>query len=185
MTMNMFTIKKASREDCQVIHDMAEIVFRDTYKTILSPDQMEYMMDWMYSVPNLLKQFDEGHVYYIAESLDGPCGYVSIQPEGCDPDGIRVFHLQKIYVLPKAQKTGLGKRLFDKAVDHVKELSGGGPARIELNVNRGNPAVGFYRKQGMRILRQGDFPIGNGYYMNDYIMGLDIASRNGENPENN
>ena len=27
---------------------------------------------------------------------------------------------------------------------------------------------------GMRKLREGDFPIGNGYYMNDYIMGLDI-----------
>jgi hypothetical protein len=26
----------------------------------------------------------------------------------------------------------------------------------------------------MRKLREGDFPIGNGYYMNDYIMGLDI-----------
>nr|HRL86273.1 GNAT family N-acetyltransferase [Bacteroides uniformis] len=23
-------------------------------------------------------------------------------------------------------------------------------------------------------LREGDFPIGNGYYMNDYIMGLEI-----------
>ena len=27
---------------------------------------------------------------------------------------------------------------------------------------------------GMRRLREGDFPIGNGYYMNDYIMGLEI-----------
>ena len=47
-------------------------------------------------------------------------------------------------------------------------------ARIELNVNRNNPAVGFYKHQGLKIIRQGDFPIGNGYYMNDYIMGLDI-----------
>ena len=30
------------------------------------------------------------------------------------------------------------------------------------------------RRMGMRKLREGDFPIGNGYYMNDYIMGLDI-----------
>ena len=27
---------------------------------------------------------------------------------------------------------------------------------------------------GMRRLREGDFPIGEGYYMNDYIMGLEI-----------
>lgn len=28
---------------------------------------------------------------------------------------------------------------------------------------------------GMRRLREGDFPIGDGYYMNDYIMGLEIV----------
>lgn len=27
---------------------------------------------------------------------------------------------------------------------------------------------------GMKKVRQGDFPIGNGYYMNDYIMALRI-----------
>ena len=35
-------------------------------------------------------------------------------------------------------------------------------------------ALQFYEHMGMRKLREGDFPIGNGYYMNDYIMGLDI-----------
>ena len=30
------------------------------------------------------------------------------------------------------------------------------------------------RHMGMRKRREGDFPIGNGYYMNDYIMGLEI-----------
>ena len=44
----------------------------------------------------------------------------------------------------------------------------------ELNVNRSNRAVRFYEKMGMRKLREGDFPIGDGYYMNDYIMGLEI-----------
>ncbi len=45
---------------------------------------------------------------------------------------------------------------------------------MELNVNRNNKALQFYEHMGMRKLREGDFPIGNGYYMNDYIMGLDI-----------
>ena len=48
------------------------------------------------------------------------------------------------------------------------------PCLMELNVNRGNKALLFYERMGMRKLREGDFPIGNGYYMNDYIMGLDI-----------
>ena len=53
-------IKRAGNNDLQTIHDMAEIVFRQTYRSILSPEQMEYMMDWMYSLPNLEKQVSQG-----------------------------------------------------------------------------------------------------------------------------
>ena len=35
-------------------------------------------------------------------------------------------------------------------------------------------ALNFYERMGMKKLREGDFPIGNGYYMNDFIMGLEI-----------
>jgi len=167
-------INKAGVEELQLIHDMAEIVFRHTYASILSPEQMEYMMDWMYSLPNLEKQLADGHVYHIAYADDAACGYVSVQREGADEEGVEVFHLHKIYVLPSSQGQGIGQRLFDKAVSCVKELSCGAPSRIELNVNRNNPSLGFYKHNGMRILRQGDFHIGNGFYMNDYIMGLDV-----------
>lgn len=167
-------ISKASGEDIMCIHDMAQVVFRHTYREILSPEQMEYMMDWMYSPANLQKQLDEGHVYYIAYRDGKPCGYVSVQPEGIADDGRLLFHLQKIYVLPSEQGHGLGRALFDRAVAHVREASGICKARIELNVNRNNPSIGFYHHLGLRILRQGDFHIGNGFYMNDYIMGLEV-----------
>ena len=45
---------------------------------------------------------------------------------------------------------------------------------MELNVNRHNPALGFYEHMGMSKAREGDFDIGNGFYMNDYIMGITI-----------
>ena len=167
-------IKRASNSDLQIIHEMAEVVFRETYKTILSPEQMEYMMDWMYSLPNLGKQVAQGHTYYIAWKGDDPQGYVSVRKDSMDTDGTEVWHLEKIYVMPSAQGTGLGQKLLETAKRHVRDNKSTAKARIELNVNRNNPAVGFYKHQGLTILRQGDFPIGNGYYMNDYIMGLDL-----------
>ena len=168
------TIRTATPEDLTVIHQMADLVFRDTYKQILSPDQMEYMMDWMYSLESLRKQLEEGHVYYLAEVDGQPQGYLSVQPEGSDEECIPVFHLQKIYVLPGNQGTGLGRLLFEQAVRHIRNAVPAGAARMELNVNRDNPALAFYEHMGMRRLRQGDFTIGNGYSMNDYIMGLDL-----------
>lgn len=249
---NRFMIKifKATETDLQTIHDMAQVVFRHTYRDILSPEQMEYMMDMMYALPNLHKQLDEGHHYYIAYMSPAPvigtdhedaapCGYVSVQYEGPDADGIEIFHLHKIYVMPDAQGRGVGLKLFQTVVDHVRgrlsesdtastpsftvspaplaagtllDTSSPSPfatssslftanaslfaagtlpdtadispapepaplsckARIELNVNKFNTAVNFYKHLGMRVILEEDFPIGNGFYKTDYIMGLDV-----------
>ena len=67
----------------------------------------------------------------------------------------------------------IGRMLFGEALRAVKE-SHPGPCTLELNVNRSNRARGFYEKMGMRVVREGDFPIGEGYYMNDYIMGMEL-----------
>ena len=86
-----------------------------------------------------------------------------------------LFHLQKIYVLPRFQGIGAGEFLFRHAVEYIRSVHPA-PCRMELNVNRNNRALHFYERMGMRKLREGDFPIGDGYYMNDYIMGLDIKT---------
>ena len=171
----MVRIEKAGSGDLQKISDMAEVVFRHTYREILSPEQLDYMMDMMYSMPNLQKQIEEGHHYYIAYDEETSRGYVSVQHEGADNDGIEVFHLHKIYVMPDAQGMGIGMKLFNRAVEHAKEASSGKPARIELNVNKFNKSVEFYKHIGMRVLLEEDFPIGNGFYKTDYIMGLDLV----------
>ena len=172
--MGEYRILRAGIEDIMLIHNMAEIVFRHTYKDILSPEQMEYMMDWMYSHDNLKKQMAEGHVYHIAFRDNVPCGYVSVQPDGIDEEGRLRYHLQKIYVLPSEQGHGLGRTLFECAVKYIRSDAKGKPAALELNVNRNNPSIEFYRHLGLKILRQGDFHIGKGFYMNDYIMGADL-----------
>jgi len=168
------TIRAASVDDIGLIGQLADVCFRHTYRYILSAEQLEYMMDWMYSAESLRRQMTtEGHVYFIGEVDGEPVGYVSVQPEGTAEDGLPLWHLQKIYVLPERQAGGVGKRLFLHALDHVRQMAGG-PCRVELNVNRNNKALGFYEHLGMRKLRQGDFDIGNGYFMNDYIMGIEV-----------
>ena len=111
---------------------------------------------------------EDGHIYYLAFRGDEPAGYLSIQPEG-----EHIYHLQKIYVLPNYQGMKLGKMLFQQAINGIKELHPA-PCQMRLNVNRHNKAIDFYRNMGMYKVAEGDFHIGNGYYMNDYIMALDI-----------
>ena len=171
----MVEIVKAETSDIETVRGLADVAFRHTYQNILSPQQIDYMMDMMYSPSNLHRQFDEGHAYYIAYCDGLPGGYVSVQADGHTEDGMPRYHLHKIYVLPSAQGKGLGRMLFDCALEHIRAEIPGVPFQIELNVNRSNPAVEFYCHLGLKILRQGDFCIGNGYYMNDYIMGAVVG----------
>lgn len=166
----MFTIKKANASDYELLNKLGTQIFPDTYKDIISPSQMSYMLEWMYSPENIKKQIEEeGHVYFIAYNEYEAAGYVSVQPEGKD-----IFHLQKLYVLPRYQGCGLGKILFKKAMSYIHEIHSSS-CQMELNVNRHNPALGFYERMGMKKIREEDFPIGNGFYMNDYIMGIKIS----------
>ena len=166
----MFEIRKATLEDISLINELAWIVFPHTYKELLSPGQIEFMMDWMYSPANLQKQMTEdGHIYFIAYKDEVPAGYLSIQPEG-----EHTYHLQKIYVLPHFQGMKLGKLLFNHTIKAIKELHPE-PCQMRLNVNRYNTkAVDFYFRMGMKKVFEGDFDIGHGYLMTDYIMALDI-----------
>lgn len=87
-------IKAADMRDISMIHKLSLQIFPLTYQNILSVDQLNYMMDWMYSEKNLLKQMEDGHRYFIAYVDDLPAGYVSIRQESKD-----IFHLEKLYVL--------------------------------------------------------------------------------------
>ena len=114
----MFTIKKATLADIEVIRTLAAQTFPATYQHILTPEQIDYMIDWMYSSESLRNQMEkEHHIYYIAYEECEPAGYVSIQQEDTD-----LFHLQKIYVLPYFQKYKLGRQLFQLSSILIMEL---------------------------------------------------------------
>ena len=165
----MFTTRKATIAACALIQKLAQQTFPVTYRDILTPEQIAYMMEWMYAPASIRRQMEEeGHVYLLAYDACEAAGYVSVQQQGDD-----LFHLQKIYVLPSYQGAHCGSFLFREAVRYIKEVRPSS-CRMELNVNSCNKALHFYEHMGMRKLREGDFPIGNGYYMNDYIMGMEL-----------
>ncbi len=163
------TLRRADASDCHTIREVACVAFPHTYASIISPEQIDYMMQWMYSPESLRRQIEcEGHIYHIAYLDAKAVGYVSVQQES---EGL--FHLHKIYVLPDAQGRGVGRLLFEAALATVKRLHPA-PCRVELNVNRHNSAVAFYERLGMHRASQGDFDIGCGFLMTDYIMAIDV-----------
>lgn len=161
-------IRRADADDIELIRSLAQVAFPAAYAEILTPEQTAYMMEWMYSAKSIENQLAQGHAYFIADFGGKPCGYVSVERQG-----EALFHLQKIYVLPEFQGKGLGKFMFETAKNYIKSVCPQGCV-MELNVNRKNPAVGFYERMGMGKSRSGDFEIGGGFFMNDFIMSMKL-----------
>jgi GNAT superfamily N-acetyltransferase len=157
-------IKKATPASINDIRRIAQETWPVAYGELLSKEQLDYMLGMMYSETSLLEQMAKGHQFFMAE-LDGSAfGFASVSDE---EEG--KFKLNKLYVIPITQKTGAGKALLEKAIEYAKQHGGN---KLFLQVKRDNNARGFYEKQGFIITGELDLDIGNGYFMNDYIMEL-------------
>lgn len=159
-------IRSATLSDIPIIRSIAENTWPDVYSDIISPEQINYMLDMMYSDASLENQINNGHFFYIAEINNHPIGFVSISD-----DGNNIFQLNKLYVLPQTQKTGIGKALIEKIKDHAKSNGG---KQLVLRVNKLNKATSFYEKQGFKILEESVLELAHGFVMDDYIMGMNI-----------
>jgi len=165
----MFSIKTANIEDRFLINELASKVWGPTYGSILSKEQLEYMFEMMYAPESIYKQITElRHQYFIIYKDEIPSGYLSIEKRD---DNLYIF--QKIYALPDTQGTGMGRYIIEEGIKHLKSIHPS-PFTIQLYVNRDNQAIGFYEHLGFHVADIRDHHIGNGYYMNDFIMELPI-----------
>ncbi len=165
----MPVIKVARLEDIPTIQNIAHQTWHDAYRNILSAEQLEYMLENVYSTTSLHNQFLNLHhdfVLVLQEKI--PVGFASFSP--MEP-GMESYRLHKIYVLKNSQGCGTGKMLLDYVIQRCLEA---GATSVELNVNRRNNARVFYEKQGFIVEQEADIDIGNGFYMNDYIMRLQL-----------
>jgi GNAT superfamily N-acetyltransferase len=159
----MLTIRKAGVEDIPLIRDLCFRIWPQTYASILTQEQIDYMLDMMYSEASLKKQMiEESCQFLIINDDERPVGFASYGPT--EP-GIHKLH--KIYILPDQQGKGTGKYLIEHILNASKTE---GASALRLQVNIRNNAKSFYEKLGFAVLYQFDFPIGNGYVMDDYIM---------------
>jgi len=159
------TIRHASTADIALIRMIAHATWPTAYASILSADQLAYMLDRMYSEEALHQQFiAKGHRFLLAELNDAAVGFASFGHH-VEPD--QHTRLHKLYVLPFHQSKGVGGKLL-RAVLEAARLAEDG--LIELNVNRYNRATQFYLAHGFQVVRDEVIDIGNAYVMDDHVM---------------
>ncbi|HEY0029859.1 MAG TPA: GNAT family N-acetyltransferase [Bacteroidia bacterium] len=153
--------RKAGKEDVALIAQLADNIWRKHYITIISMEQIDFMLETMYSSESLLKQMNEGHQFTLVYDDEKAVGYISISTKDH-----KNYFLHKFYVEVSDQGKGVGSALLRHLLIGMPEGE-----TIELTVNRRNyKAINFYFKNGFTIKAIADFDIGRGYFMNDFIM---------------
>ncbi len=161
------TIKYANETDLPIIKALAHEIWPEAYSKILSKEQLAYMLDNFYCLPSLTKQLNELHHYFIIGYLnESPAGFASYSCSSPNQ-----YKLHKLYIKTSQQEKGIGKSLLTFIFSKIKTSE---PITLQLNVNRHNPAIEFYKKLGFKIVAEEDIDIGNDYYMNDYVMEITL-----------
>jgi diamine N-acetyltransferase len=162
----MISISDASLKDIPTIQSIADTTWWATYSSILSKEQLSYMLGFIYSTEMLTQVMKDGSQRFIILADErGYQGFASYGPRKEDPS---IYKLHKLYVLPDNHGKGFGRLLIDEIKSRMKRDQ---INVLDLNVNRHNPAKTFYEKLGFKVIYEEDVPVGP-YFMNDYVMRL-------------
>lgn len=167
MTSSIYTIRVATTQDIPLIRSLCFEVWPQTYASIISQAQIDFMLEKMYSPLSLQQQMKDGAIFLLLINDQRPVGFASYQPITANG-----YKLHKLYVLGSEQGKGGGKALITYIKAAIQQQ---GAQYLELQVNRHNNAVSFYKHLGFHIRETADFDIGHGYFMNDYIMQIDLV----------
>ena len=161
----MLSVQKATSVDIPLIRELTFEIWPKTYSAVISKDQIDYMLEQMYNPATLQKQMEEdGCTFIIVYDDKEPVAFASYNET--EP---QLWKLNKIYILSSQQGKGTGKFIINYIVDEIKAKQA---KALQLQVNRENKAKDFYEKLGFKIIQTANFDIGNGYFMNDYVMEL-------------
>lgn len=166
--MNVLTYSAmASESDYRQAFALATAIWQAAYKDILSQEQIDYMLPMMYAPAVIAREVREGIAYEFAVDGEKRIGIVSYGPYG---EGVMKLH--KLYLLSSYHGHGVGSQMLQHVISAVRVA---GAKRLVLNVNKQNArAIKAYKRNGFVVLADVKNDIGHSFYMDDYVMGLDL-----------
>lgn len=157
-------IRAACAADLPLIAELAGRIWRAHYSSILSREQIEYMLSWMYDPAQLRRDVERGVVYellFVEGRAVGFCGYEPLAQDG-------YLKLHKLYLEVSQHGRGLGSLLLRHVEDEARRRE---LPKVVLGVNRFNAkAIRAYERNGYLVREELKTEIGRGFVMDDYIM---------------
>lgn len=158
-----------SPQQMQQVEQLAGEIWRQHYRGIVDPSQIDYMLETFQSQAAIAQQIsDEGYHYRLILLQRHPVGYLAYQQRQ------KALFLSKIYLRCSLHGQGLGWR---SACFLRQQALNQGFDRIWLTVNRQNhKAIRAYRAWGFEIVADVVQSIGRGFVMDDHRMEWKITA---------
>jgi RimJ/RimL family protein N-acetyltransferase len=157
----MLKIHIATFQDINLLQQLAREIWFAHYTSILSVDQIEYMLQWMYSSNTIEEEMHKGVTWEIATLDSVPVGFIAFVITGDD------INLKKLYFKPEVHGKGFGQIALAHVIEYA--LTHQIP-KVVLSVNKNNhKAIRAYEKAGFTCTGSKVDDIGNGYVMDDFV----------------
>ena len=159
----MIYFKEAvNKEDIREISKLARKIFEEYFTPMIGFEQVDYMLKKFQSEEALSKQIRDGCKYFMVLEDNKLAGYFAIKPEEN-----RLF-LSKFYLDKEYRGLGIARKMMEEIIKFSQSQTL--PA-IYLTVNKKNErTINIYKKFGFEIIKSVETDIGQGFFMDDYIM---------------
>lgn len=144
------------------LSELSNIIWHEFFPSILTIEQIDYMVNKFQSYDAMKKQIDDGYEYYLLNLNDTYIGYIGIKKEED-----KLF-ISKIYLLKEYR----GKHLIKYVFEFFDEISDKYNLSLQyMTVNKYNShAIDVYKRFNFIITDDVVTDIGQGFVMDDYIM---------------
>lgn len=160
-------ILPADDEHLPDIQRVAHKVWFEHYPGIITREQITYMLAKDYDIESLRRDLSEGisiDRMIVDDELRGFAAY--------GPWDAQDFKLHKLYLAKSFHGLGLGSMLLRHVEAQCAKRDG---RRLVLSVNKHNhKAIRAYQRNGYSKLESVVVDIGEGFVMDDYVMGKDL-----------
>ncbi|MDI2589088.1 GNAT family N-acetyltransferase [Psychrobacillus sp. NEAU-3TGS] len=142
-------IKKCTIKDSSKLQEVSYETFNETFKHQNSPENMNTYLQKAFNLCQLEKELSNtSSQFFFVYFNNEIAGYLKVnmndaQSEKMGDDSIEI---ERIYIKNQFQKHGLGKYLFNKALEIAQEST---KKKIWLGVwEKNDNAIAFYKKMG-------------------------------------
>ncbi|MEK3822983.1 GNAT family N-acetyltransferase [Cytobacillus sp. FSL W8-0315] len=167
MTIN---IKKCTLEDLSRLQEISYETFNETFKEQNSPENMEAYLEKAFNRKQLETELSQRSSQFYFVEIDGEtAGYLKVNTDEAQTEemGDEALEIERIYIRSPFQKQGLGKYLFNKALEVAMKQN---KKKIWLGVwEKNEKAIAFYKKMGFVQTGAHSFYMGD-EEQTDFIM---------------